>query len=294
MTTTTSTSSTEPKVPLAVWPCAQVTAQYQRAGRYLPESTRHPGKMLPDLARRIVEAFSGPGDLVVDPMAGSGTTLVEAASLGRRTIGVELEPRWVALARANIDYVPDADQRRLAEVRAGDASRLVEVLDDVAGRVDLVVLSPPYACEVAAIDKPAWRSGRRLADPTTKNYSANERNLGHARGDVYVDAMAEVYAGIHRLLRPGGLLATVTKNLHRQGRLLDLAAMTHDLATRSGLCYLQHIVALHAAIRDDTLVPRPSFWQLTRVRRDRDRDQPAHLVAHEDVLVFRKEDPVDG
>ncbi len=75
-------------VPLAVWPVAQVSAQYQRAGRYHPDSSAHPGKMLPALARRIVEEYSEPGALVVDPMAGIGTTLVEAAALGRRAVGV--------------------------------------------------------------------------------------------------------------------------------------------------------------------------------------------------------------
>jgi hypothetical protein len=91
-------------VPLAVWPCAQAPAKQQRAGLYLPECRQHPGKMLPDLARRVVRAYSRPGDLVVDPMYGSGTTLVEAARLGRRAIGVDLEDRWVDLATRNLDH----------------------------------------------------------------------------------------------------------------------------------------------------------------------------------------------
>jgi DNA modification methylase len=70
-------------LPLAVWPSAQRTSQWQRHGRYVSESNRHPGKMLPALARHAVEAYSEPGDLVVDPMCGIGTTLVEASDLGR-------------------------------------------------------------------------------------------------------------------------------------------------------------------------------------------------------------------
>lgn len=42
------------RVPLAVWPCAQTSAQYQRTSRCLPASSAHPGKMLPELARRLV------------------------------------------------------------------------------------------------------------------------------------------------------------------------------------------------------------------------------------------------
>jgi len=84
-------------VPLAVWPCAQTSAQYQRAGRYLPASSRHPGKMLPELARRLVAEYCPTGGLVADPMCGIGTTLVEAAALGRGGSGSS----W---SRAGLDW----------------------------------------------------------------------------------------------------------------------------------------------------------------------------------------------
>jgi modification methylase len=274
------------QVPLAVWPCAQTSTQYQRAGRYLPASSRHPGKMLPELARRLVAEYCPPGGLVVDPMCGIGTTLVEAAALGRRAVGVELEPRWAGLARANLAHALPANQAALAEVRLGDARRLPELFADLAGQVDLVVTSPPYACDAGVIDKPAWRAGQPLCPKDTLNYSHNPANLGRARGQSWRTGIAEVLAGCAQLLRPGGLLVTVTKNTRRAGRLNDLATVTVQLADQAGLGYLQHILALHAAVRHGELVARPSFWQLTQTRKARARGEPAHLVVHEDVLVF--------
>jgi hypothetical protein len=138
------------------------------------------------------------------------------------------------------------------------------------------------------IDKPAWISGARLCDRTTLNYSGNAANLGHARGEAYRAAMAAVYAACHAVLRPGGLLVTVTKNMRQHGRLIDLGAVTRRLAADAGFAYLQHVVALHVGIRDGRLVPRPSFWQLSQVRRARAAGHPVHLVAHEDVLVFAR------
>jgi modification methylase len=274
------------RVPLAVWPCAQTSAQYQRVGRYLPASSRHPGKMLPELARRLVAEYCPPGRLVVDPMCGIGTTLVEAAALGRRAIGVELEPRWAELARANVDHALPADQARLVEVRVGDARRLPELLADLSGRVDLVVTSPPYACDAGMIDKPAWQAGQPLCPKDTLNYSRDPANLGRTRGESWRAGIGEVLAGCAHVLRPGGLLVTVTKNTRRDGRLNDLAAATVQLADQAGFEYLQHLVALHAAVRDWGLVARPSFWQLTQTRKARARGEPCHLVVHEDVLVF--------
>jgi modification methylase len=274
------------QVPLAVWPCAQTSAQYQRAGRYLPASSTHPGKMLPQLASRLVAAYSPPGGLVADPMCGIGTTLVEAAAVDRHAVGLELEPRWAGLARANLAYALPPDKAVHAEVRIGDARRLPDVLGDVAGRVDLVVTSPPYACDAGVIDRPAWRAGGRLCQQDTLNYSRDPVNLGHARGRAWQSGIAEVLAGCAWLLRPGGLLVTVTKNTRRLGRLNDLAAATVRLAEHAGFGYLQHIIALHAAVRGGRLVARPSFWQLTQTRKARARGEPCHLVIHEDVLVF--------
>jgi modification methylase len=274
------------RVPLAVWPCAQTSAQYQRTGRYVPASSRHPGKMLPELARRLVAEYCPPGGLVVDPMCGIGTTLVEAAALGRRAVGVELEPRWAQLARTNLDHALPADQAAVAEVRVGDARRLPELLEDLAGRVDLVVTSPPYACEAGMIDKPGWRAGQPLCPKDTLNYSRDPANLGRARGQDWRAGITKVLASCAVLLHPGGLLVTVTKNTRRAGQLNDLATATVQLAEQTGFGYLQHIVTLHAAIRADGLVARPSFWQLTQTRKARAKGEPAHLVVHEDALVF--------
>lgn len=99
-----SSASRTADVPLAVWPCAQRTGQWQRHGRYLPESNRHPAKMLPEIARRAICFYSRPGDLVLDPMCGIATTLVEAIHQDRRAIGVELEPRWATLAASNVAH----------------------------------------------------------------------------------------------------------------------------------------------------------------------------------------------
>lgn len=277
-----------PTVPLAIWPVAQITAQWQRAGRYLPACTDHPGKMLPELARRIVTEYSTPGQVLVDPLAGIGTTVVEAALLDRRAVGVELEDRWVALAEANLDHMLAGRQRRQAEIRAGDARRLPEILGDLTGTVDLIATSPPYACDAGVIDKRAWLAGQRLCPTHTLNYSTDRANLGHARGTAYAGAMAEIYAACHAVLRPGGRLVVVTKNTRRRGRTLDLAGLTVSLATAAGFTYVGHVVALHAAVRDGDLAARPSYWQTTQVRHARERGEPAHLVAHEDVTAYVK------
>jgi len=62
----------------------------------------HPALMPEEVAARCVKAGSRVGDTVLDPFAGSGTTGVVAIQLGRQFIGVELHPKFAALARRRI------------------------------------------------------------------------------------------------------------------------------------------------------------------------------------------------
>ena len=55
-----------------------------------------------DLARRCVRITSGEGSVVLDPYAGSGTTLLAAQELGRRWIGIELNPSYVDLIERRV------------------------------------------------------------------------------------------------------------------------------------------------------------------------------------------------
>lgn len=266
--------------------------------------------MLPELARRAISAYSQPGELVVDPLCGIGTTLVEAIHLDRNAVGVEREPGWAALASANLAHARDHGARGRAGVVEGDARELPRLLSTAGrrllppnprrggrgkvarlgyGLVDLILTSPPYRCEIQTIDKPAWLAGGSLGDRASRNYNgADPGNLGHARGRRYQEAMAEIYTACASVLKPGGFLIVVTKNLRAGGEMDDLAGDTIRLCQQAGLLYWQHVIALHAAIRDSRLVPRPSFWQLTTIRQALARGELLHLVCHEDVLVFRR------
>jgi DNA modification methylase len=69
----------------------------------LPSSNtaaKHYAAFPSEMVRRIIEACSAPGDVVVDPFLGSGTTCVVAEELGRRYVGIELNPEYARMARA--------------------------------------------------------------------------------------------------------------------------------------------------------------------------------------------------
>ncbi|HEY5955303.1 MAG TPA: site-specific DNA-methyltransferase, partial [Polyangiaceae bacterium] len=69
------------------------------------ERTGYPTQKPEALLERLVSACTSPGDLVVDPYLGSGTTLAVAARLGRRAIGVDQNPESLALTRERLSAI---------------------------------------------------------------------------------------------------------------------------------------------------------------------------------------------
>ena len=71
-------------------------------GTFKERAGWHGCQMPEQLLGRIIRVSSNPGDLVLDPFGGSGTTLVVAKKLGRRWIGFEMSPNYAAQAQARL------------------------------------------------------------------------------------------------------------------------------------------------------------------------------------------------
>ena len=67
---------------------------------------RYPARFSPQLARAAIRLFSEPGQLVLDPFSGGGTTVVEAAAMGRRVVGTDISELATFLARLKTARVP--------------------------------------------------------------------------------------------------------------------------------------------------------------------------------------------
>jgi modification methylase len=129
----------------SVWLTCQRPAREQRRGRYVADTSRHPAKMLPDAAAHAVKAYAAPGELVMDPMCGAGTTVVEAVRSGRDGIGVDIEPRFTAIAQANLALAATHGFTSWGQVVTGDSTNLAALLPASShGQVSLVLTSPPY------------------------------------------------------------------------------------------------------------------------------------------------------
>lgn len=141
--------------------------------------------MLASVVDHVIERCSDPGDVVLDPFSGFGTTLDRALALGRVPLGVELLPERVDYARTRVPgvRVVEGDARKLLRVLRGAAS------DHGAGSVDLVLTSPPY-----------MTSEGHDADPLTA-YEKDDADY-----ERYLSELGLVAAQCARAVRPGGFV----------------------------------------------------------------------------------------
>ena len=85
--------------PLRVWRDLWEDIRLKGEGYFFREDDfGHPGYTPAPIPTRTISLFTDPGETILDPFMGSGTTLVAAKQLGRRAIGIELEERWAEVA----------------------------------------------------------------------------------------------------------------------------------------------------------------------------------------------------
>lgn len=73
-----------------------------RARKIIPTADQHPTQKPVSLVGHFIRLHTQPGDVVLDPFTGSGTTGVAAVQLGRRFIGIELDAAYVTMAERRI------------------------------------------------------------------------------------------------------------------------------------------------------------------------------------------------
>lgn len=271
----------------SVWLTCQRPARDQRRGRYVEETKKHPAKMVPDLAAHAIKAYTAPGDLVVDPMCGSGTTLVEAARSGRDSIGVDIEPEFTALAQANLALAAEHGHTSRGQAVTGDARHLDALVPaSSSGNVALVLTSPPYGRNTHGIVSNAPGEGVHK-----RHYVYGDRstgNLAYLGMDRLLDGWRQIVAGSMQVLRPGGVFVFSSRPVRgARDDLIDLPGELFTAALSVGLEPVERCVALLVAVRDGQLIHRAAVFALMAARKARADGIPVSLVAHEDVYVLR-------
>jgi len=213
----------------------------------------HGANKPPRLMARLIEFFSRPGELVLDPFAGVGGTLLGAAicRTPRRALGFELDSRWAEVYRAVIDEArgerdgagplladlgtadpggPRAFDPSGSQLVVGDAVALLADLEPQS--VDFVATDPPYNPQLRltmAGGPLAERFANRRTDYAM--VSDDPADLANSASYAeYLDRMETVLGGLRRVLRDRRYATIIVRDAYQDGRYRFTAA---DLAARA-------------------------------------------------------------
>jgi len=217
------------------------------------------GNWSPYIPRNLILKYTHAGDLVLDQMCGSGTTLVECKLLGRNAIGVDInrDAIMVTLDRLNFGFKPvdpDYASEVSIETYVGDARRLDGVHDE---SVDLIATHPPYAYIIPY--------GERI-----------EGDLSSLRKLTdYLQGMREVADECYRVLKQGKHCAILIGDTRKHKHYVPISTRVLQQFLDSGLVLREDIIKLQ--------------WK-TKTTRERWRSSKLdfYRIAHEHLFVFRK------
>ena len=141
---------------------------------------------------QLLQRYTRENDTILDPMAGSGTTLDVAAELGRKGVGFDLAPSRPAIQQADARKLPLADES-----------------------VDFVFVDPPYSTHVDYSDDPRCigklDAGEEGAEKRIQKSEVRSQNS-------YYAAMGQVIAEIHRVVRNRRYMGLYVSDSFKKGK----------------------------------------------------------------------------
>jgi DNA modification methylase len=258
---------------------------------------RHGANKPPRLMARLIEFFTTTGELVLDPFAGVGGTLLGAAIARgpRRAIGLEIERRWIETYEGvllRLTSENDGAGPRLAdlgtadpggvrtfdpsglEMRLGDALALLPEMEPES--VDFVATDPPYNIQL-----PITMAGGRLAEDHANRRTDYAMVTEHAADlanaadyPAYLDLMERAFRELLRVLRPQRYGALIVRDAYQDGRYIFTGSDLAERATRAGFTVKGDVIWYQAGSR-----LRPYGYPRSYVPN----------ISHQHILVLRKE-----
>ena len=188
-----------------------------------PKKILHPAAFPETLAAEFIKFFTKRGQWVLDPMVGTGSTLLACLMTERNGIGIELIPKWAEIAKARL-----AEARQQLSLLGEPTQQIVIVADarDIdkidMPPIDYVLTSPPY-----------WDMLRRKGFETQRKrrengldiyYSDDPADLGNISDyEQFLTELVNIYKKVGEKMRSGAYMTIIVKNVKKGTKVYPLA-----------------------------------------------------------------------
>ena len=221
------------------------------------------GNFVPQIPYQLLMRYTKAGDFVLDPFAGSGTTLIEAQRMGRNSIGIELQP---SVATEAINRIHSESKDGIVADTFVDDSRVFDtrrILDTYKiNNVQFIIYHPPY-----------W---------DIIKFSEDENDLSNSETlNEFIDNFRQVVRNTSAILEKGRYCAVVIGDKYANSQLVPLGFHCMQAMQQEGLTLKATIVKNFEETKGKA--NQKALW------RQRALQNGLYLFKHEYIFVFKKE-----
>lgn len=224
---------------------------FPNRGNWLTHRGDYHGNWSPYIPKNIILRYSKENDIVLDQFVGSGTTLIEACSLNRRSIGCDINNRALVICNDRIKALENKDK---ICIKRRDARNLYDIKDD---SIDLICTHPPYANIIKY-----------------STYISEDISLLDIDG--FYNAMEKTSKECYRVLKNNKYCAILMGDTRKNGFIIPLGFNVLNIFMNNGF-RLKEII-----IKQQHNCKSTDYWKEISIKKN------FYLIAHEYLFVFKK------
>ena len=222
-------------------------------GKWATHSSKYRGNWAPQIPRNLILIYTKEGDIVLDPMVGSGTTMIEAKLLKRKGIGFDIHREVAELARQSCKFQSDKGTCD-PKIETGDARSLGAIKDE---SIDLVATHPPYL---------------NIVEYGVKEVEGDISRISNL--SKFCDEIEKIANECFRVLKPGKYCTILIGDTRRRRHFVPLAFNVMQRFLKVGFVLKEDVIKLQ--------------HNCTTTRYWGSQERDFLLIMHEHLFVFRK------
>ena len=221
-------------------------------------NSKYRGNWAPEVPRNLILKYTKEGEVVLDQMVGSGTTLIECKLLGRNGIGIDINPEAIMITRDRLNFnystINPKFPKTTQKTYVGDARNL-NLIDDES--IDLIATHPPYVSIIP------------YTNQRVEGDLSNVRDVAQ-----FIEEMKKVAKECFRVLKPGKHCAILMGDTRRHQHFVPVTFRVMQAFLDAGFILREDIIKLQ--------------WNMKSTREKWNGRYDFYLIAHEHLFVFRK------